>query len=55
MDLLRKQVRDFASSCEYLISYRLQERQSFSKDECLMIAYYMQEIGKLIDSQGEEA
>ncbi len=54
-DLLRKQVRDFASSCEHLISYGLREGQSFSENERLMIAYYLAEVSKLIDLQTEKA
>ena len=55
MNALSKQVRAFASSCEHLLSFGLSEQRAFSEDERLMIVYYLEEVGKLIDRQSEKA
>jgi hypothetical protein len=49
MNPLRKQVRDFVSSCEHLISLHAADRQTLSQDERDMIAYYVAELERLID------
>jgi len=48
----RKQVREFASSCEHLLSDHLSGGVPLTEEEQQLITYYLVELQKLIRSAG---